>query len=233
MLALLPAMDDYCQPQVVMPRAAPSSVRTNELGIAGATVFALAAKQDLFVEGDPADFVYEVLEGTVTGYRILADGERHVTSFYFPGDLLGYCCASFYNMSVQAVGAAKVRRIPRMAMERLLEAKPDLTRRLLRMATEELSATRDHLLCIAAKSAEAKIASFLLALLRRNRDAGVDNGEIVLAMTRHDIADYLGLTVETVSRSLTKLKTAGVIALPRATRVQVRDRAALQAMANA
>ena len=195
--------------------------------------FMLPAKQDVFVEGDRAAFVYEIVEGTVAAYRILPDGELHVVSFYFAGDVLGYCCGKTYPMSVHSITPVRLRRVPTAAVERLLDDQPALARRLLRLASEELTATRDHLVCIAAKSAEAKMASFLLALSRRNASTGMNPAELMLQMTRIDIGDYLGLTVETVSRTLTKMKQAAVIALPRSNRVLLRNMAVLEAMANA
>lgn len=232
MLALMQA------PQQVMP-SSPADWRFGvgpgsgqPVGLDGSSCCQVQPRQDLFVEGDRAGYVYEVLEGTVCGYRILPDGARHVVSFYFEGDLLGYSSGIHYAMSAQAVTPVRVRRTPRATVERLLELRPELARKFLRMTAEELSATRDHLLCIAAKSAEAKIASFILALSRRNAMIGLDSDEVHLPMTRLDIGDYLGLTVETVSRTLTKFKTAGLIALPRATRVLLLDPEALAAMAN-
>lgn len=194
--------------------------------------YILPAKQDIFVEGDRAAYVYEIVEGTVAAYRILPDGERHVMSFYFAGDILGYCCGRSYAMSAHSITAVRLRRIPVAALERMIDSEPELARRLLRLAAEELTATRDHLVCIAAKSAEAKMASFLIALSRRNQATGQNPTELLLPMTRIDIGDYLGLTVETVSRTLTKMKQAGVISLPRASRVLLKNLSALETMAN-
>jgi CRP-like cAMP-binding protein len=192
----------------------------------------MAARQDIFFEGDRATHIFEIVEGTVAAYRILPDGERHVVSFYFPGDVLGYCCGRTYGMSAHTITAVKLKRVPSACVERMMDARPEFARRLLQLASDELKATRDHLLCIAAKSAEAKMASFLLALSHRNATMGDNPAEVMLQMTRIDIADYLGLTVETVSRTLTKMKTAGVISLPRSTCVLLRDDRALEAMAN-
>lgn len=199
----------------------------------GATTCSYDARGDLFLEGDRATHVVEVLDGIVCAYRLLADGQRHVASFYFPGDLIGYCCDANHSFSAQALTPVRVRRIPRASLERLLDRKPDLARRLLRLAAEELMATRDHLLCIASKSAEAKMAAFLLALSRRNETAGDDPTQITLPMTRVDIGDYLGLTIETVSRTLSKLKRVGIIALPRTTLVILRDLERLEAISQA
>lgn len=196
-----------------------------------ASVSTYLSREDLFLEGDEASSVFEVLEGVICAYRLLADGQRHVVSFFYPGDLLGYCCHASYAFSAQALSTVRVRRIPRASVERLVEAQPEFARKLLRLAADELTATRDHLLCLASKSAEAKMASFLLALSRRNRQAGDDPTRILLPMTRIDIGDYLGLTIETVSRTLSKFKRAGLISLPRTSLVQIRDLQELEVVA--
>ena len=152
-------------------------------------------------------------------------------SFYFLGDLIGYCCAGSHTFSAQALNKVRARRIPRHVVNQMVETRPGFARRLLKLAAEELSMTREHLMCLAAKSAEARMAVFLLALSRRNRDAGGDAGRIDLPMTRVDIGDYLGLTIETVSRTFSKLKRSGVIALPRTTTVMIRDAEALEDLA--
>lgn len=189
------------------------------------------ARSDLFLEGDDASHVLEVLEGVICAYRLLPDGHRHVVSFYYPGDLLGYCCLNLHAFSAQALTTVRVRRIPRHAVDRMVELKPEFARKLLKIAASELTATRNHLLCLASKSAEAKMASFILALSRRNANAGEDATRVNLPMTRVDIGDYLGLTIETVSRTLSKLKRAGIISLPRTSVVVIRQPAELNNIA--
>jgi len=190
-----------------------------------------AAREDLFLEGDEASHLLEVVDGVVCAYRLLRDGQRHVVSFYFPGDLIGYCCSGTHTFSAQALNKVRARRIPHHLINQMLENRLGFARRLLKLAAEELSMTREHLLCLAAKSAEARMAVFLLALSRRNKEAGGDAGRIDLPMTRVDIGDYLGLTIETVSRTFSKLKRSGVIALPRTTTVVICDAEALTQLA--
>lgn len=190
-----------------------------------------AAREDLFLEGDESSHVVEVVEGVICAYRLLPDGHRHVVSFYFPGDLIGYCSPSTHTFSAQALTKVRVRRIPRNVLNQLIETRPQFARRLLKLAADELTMTREHMLCLAAKSAEARMAVFLLALSRRNRETGGDPARVELPMTRVDIGDYLGLTIETVSRTFSKLKRSGIIALPRTTTVLIRDAAVLAEMA--
>ena len=135
----------------------------------------LDCREDLFLDGDEATHVCEVLEGIVCAYRILPDGERHIISFYYPGDVLGYCSADTHAFSAQALTPVSVRRVPVASLERQMTQRPELARKLLRMVAVELRATRDHhLVCLGAKLAEAKTASFLLALSSRNAAVGQD-----------------------------------------------------------
>lgn len=198
---------------------------------AQSTAAVYAPREDLFLEGDDVSHLLEVVEGVVCAYRLLPDGQRHVVSFYFPGDLIGYCCMGSHTFSAQALNKVRARRIPRHLMNQMVETRPSFARRLLRLAADELCMTREHLLCLAAKSAEARMAVFLLALSRRNKETGGDAERIDLPMTRVDIGDYLGLTIETVSRTFSKLKRSGVIALPRTTTVMIRDTEALAQLA--
>jgi CRP/FNR family transcriptional regulator len=198
-----------------------------------AQIRAIPAREDVFLDGDEATHVFEILSGIICAYRLLPDGQRHVICFYYPGDMIGYCTDDVHSFSAQALTPVRVRSIPRTAFEREMQQRPELAQSLLRIATRELSATRDHLLCMAAKSAEARMASFLLALSRRNAMSGENPLEVRLPMTRLDIADYLGLTIETVSRIITKFKRRGLIELPRATQVVIRNLHGLSALVDA
>lgn len=213
----------------IMPGTAESTMVSQGLQVV-ASIY--APREDLFLEGDDASHLLELTEGVVCAYRLLPDGQRHVVSFYFPGDLIGYCCSGNHTFSAQALNTVRARRIPRILVNKLVESQPGFARRLLKLAADELVMTREHLLCVAAKSAEARMAVFLLALSGRNKDAGSDAMRIQLPMTRVDIGDYLGLTIETVSRTFSKLKRSGIIALPRTTTVLIRDLNGLAQLAN-
>ncbi|MGD9785377.1 MAG: helix-turn-helix domain-containing protein [Hyphomicrobiaceae bacterium] len=233
MLALTATLDLPNQVPSVLPmpaqaRRVPSAEPATH---ASAMPAFYAPREDLFLEGDEATHMLEVVSGVICAYRLLPDGHRHVVSFYFAGDLIGYNPGRTHTFSAQALNRVSVRRIPRGAVSQMIETRPGFARRLLDLATGELAMTRDHLLCLAAKSAEARLAALLLALSRRNADAGEDPRQIHLAMTRLDIGDYLGLTIETVSRTLSKLKRNGIIMLPRTTCVVIRDEEALREIA--
>jgi len=244
MLALIATTDDSVNPTAgYAPRPStprPSTPRPltprNDAAarhFASAPVQVIAARADLFLEGDEATHAFEVLDGIVCACRLLPDGARHIIAFYYPGDVLGYCCMDTHPYSAQALTAVRVRRIPLSLLERTMQQRPEVAHKFLRLATLELSATRDHLVCLAVKSAAAKTASFLLALSRRNASVGQDSLQIRLPMTRLDIADYLGLTFETVSRMLSKFKRKGLIDLPRATHVVIKDVMGLTALVDA
>ena len=230
MLALMASSENIGHDSSSFPRRHESSAPSSFGPLGFSPTQTLDPREDLFLDGDDASHLYEVIEGIVCAYRILPDGGRHIVSFYYPGDVLGYCSTQAYAFSAQALTSVSVRRIALVSLERQMRQRPELAQKLLRMAAVELTATRDHLVCLAAKSAEAKTASFLLALSRRNAAVGENPAEIRLPMTRLDIADYLGLTLETVSRMLSKFKRQGLIDLPRATLVSIRDARTLAAL---
>lgn len=174
----------------------------------------VGAHSNIFSEGDDAEFVYEILDGVVACYRLLSDGRRQVISFCFPGDLIGLVQDDQHRYSTETLSPARIRRIPRSILMRAACERPDLGRKLLQFATTELAAMQEHFVMLGRKSALEKVASFLLALARRHGGETALSATFDLPMTRADIADYLGLTLETVSRSLTKLRMAGVIGLP-------------------
>jgi CRP/FNR family transcriptional regulator, anaerobic regulatory protein len=193
----------------------------------------LANREDLFLEGDEASHVYEVMSGIVCLYRIVPDGSRHILAFRFPGDIVGLCSPAAYGYNAQALGDARLRRISRAGLDRMIDERADFARKLLRMAAAELNAMRDHLSCLASKSAEGKVADFLLILAERSHAREETAVVVNLPMTRTDIGDYLGLTIETVSRTISRMRRAGIIDLPRTSQVIVRSRDRLAELAGA
>ncbi len=193
----------------------------------------LQSGEALFCEGDDADFVYEIVTGTVCSYALLPDGRRQVTGFAFEGDIVGLGDPEFYQTSCDAVGSAKVRSIPRSKMMKFAEERPEFSTKLLNCATTQLARMQDHFVVLGRKSAMEKLASFVLTLAKRFGAPEANEITFSLPMTRADIADYLGLTIETVSRSFTKLRATGVIDLPQSNRVHVTDMFELEGMADA
>ena len=185
----------------------------------------------LFWEGDRAENLFQVVRGCLRLYRMMSDGRRAVTGFMFPGEVLGVSFKERYLFTAEAVTQAKLRRLPRSQLDASLASMPRLSRELLATACDEFSAAQDQMLLLARKTALERIANFLVIIAKRT--GGLDDGrhEIELAMTRLDIADFLGLTIETVCRILTKLKTEGLIALPAPHRVALLEPEQLRRLA--
>ena len=184
----------------------------------------------LFGEGDRDGRYYEIIEGAVYSYRILHDGRRQILSFKYPGDVVVIGHEIEFKCNCEALSEAKVRSIPAAALQRSIETRPEISRKLLEVATIELTSMHDHFVPIGRKSATEKIASFLLVLARR---VAVNDHEVTsqLPMTRTDIADFLGTTIETVSRKFTALRKMGVIDLPQTNTVHVLDMVRLEDLA--
>lgn len=186
---------------------------------------------DIFREGEPAGALYNLTAGTVKLYNMLPDGRQQVAGALFPGDFLGLAMNDAYAHTAEAMDDAALCRFPRGRFEGLLERIPRLEYRLLAMVSNELAQVQDQMLLLGRKNATDKIANFLLQLSRRQAARREPANPVRMPMGRTDIADYLGLTTETVSRTLTSLKTGGPIRLLHGNSVELRDRAALEARA--
>jgi CRP/FNR family transcriptional regulator, nitrogen fixation regulation protein len=178
---------------------------------------------EIFGENEPADYVYKVMSGAVRTYKILNDGRRQVGAFYLPGDIFGLELGDEHTFSAEAVAECKVLVIKRSSLMALAARDSETANQLWTMTSRELQRVQDHVLLL-IKSAQERVASFLLEMAGRSADAD----EIQLPMSRQDIADYLGLTIETVSRTLTALESEAAIALPSARRIVLRNRRALR-----
>jgi CRP/FNR family transcriptional regulator len=161
-------------------------------------------------------------------YKALPDGRRQITGFLSAGHLLGLSLNDLHLYTAEAITPVNLRRYPRAWFDRLVDEVPGLARRLLAATSDELRAAQDQMLLLGRKTAEERIASFLLMLADREHGANA----VQVAMSRSDIADYLGLTMETVSRMLAKMKHEGIIALPSTARVELRDRKRLEELAS-
>ena len=187
--------------------------------VAGGTTFA--------DEGEAALNVFSVTSGTVRLFKLLPDGRRQIVGFLLPGDLFGFTPGESYTASAEAVDEVTLCRVPRRQLERALVEFPGMERQLLDLVARELAAAQDQMLLLGRKTAHERVASFLLGLDRRTGE----KGWIDLPMTRTDIADYLGLTTETVSRVFTVLKGSGCIALA-GSKVRIADPEALAELAD-
>jgi CRP/FNR family transcriptional regulator, anaerobic regulatory protein len=199
----------------------------------GAAVRIVPAREHLYCEGDAATHVYQVEAGHVVIYRTMSDGRRQVVDFAYPGDVIGLGALDEHGTNAQANIKTIVRCLPISALRELAASNPKVGMRLYEAVSQELMASRELLFTVSQRTATERLASFLLALSRRNERRGGDPSEIVLPMTRSDIADFLGLTIETVSRTFSRFRAEGVIDLEQCILVTIRDMKHLEAMAGA
>ena len=167
--------------------------------------------QQIFGEGEAADHIYRVVSGVVRLFRVLADGRRQIEEFYLPGDVFGVELGARRSASAEAVGETVLV----VARRSIAAGDPAQAERLWDHALRELARSRDHVLTLGQRSAAERLATFFLELAERLGSGA----EVDLPMTRQDMADYLGLTIETVSRTLTHLQSRGVVRLDGSRRV--------------
>jgi CRP/FNR family transcriptional regulator len=193
----------------------------------------LRPEQSVFHEGDPAKRVFMVTHGALKLYTLLADGRRQITGFMFPGDFLGVSVDEEYAFTVEALEDTELWWFSREAFDRFICEHPKVERELYRLAAHELAEAQRQMVLLGRKAAAERLASFFLSLLERaERASGVLEQAFDLPMSRIDIADYLGLTKETVSRMLAHLRSRGLIRLQAQDRVEVLDRDGLRATAD-
>ncbi|MGF1455516.1 MAG: Crp/Fnr family transcriptional regulator [Alphaproteobacteria bacterium] len=179
------------------------------------------APQTIIYEDDSAEHAYNLCSGVVRVTKMLPDGRRQITGFLFPGDFMGLTHKDAYGYSVEAVTDVDLCRFPRDRLMSLFEESPEMERKLLAMATDELSSAQEQILLLGRKTARERLASFILKLSRMANGRGEQGDPVALPMSRADIADFLGLTIETVSRTLTKLGKEGLIHLENAHSVRI------------
>ena len=170
-------------------------------------------KTMLFDQGAVAGSVFNVTEGVVRLYKSLPDGRRQIVGFALPGDFLGLALLDRYGVAAEAVTDVKVCRFARTAFVGFLDGKPHLLKRLHEFAGHELSLAQDQMLLLGRRSAEEKVAAFLLNLQKRYGRLSAVSVTVPLWMNRQDIADYLGLTIETVSRTLTRFAREKILVI--------------------
>jgi CRP/FNR family transcriptional regulator len=186
-------------------------------------------------EGDVAEHFFNVTAGCAKLFKLLPDGRRQITGFAGVGTFLGLAVSATYAFSAEALEPMRVCRFSRAKLRTLLDDFPAMEQRLLEVASNELVAAQAQMLLLGRKTARERLASFLIARAALPSTCLAHppalSEVITLPMTRADIADYLGLTIETVSRSLTRFKAEGLIDIPAAGEIALRDRAALAKMA--
>ena len=212
------------------PKSLPPSLSAFYLLEEIGTVIMVRREQEIYAQDDAAEYYYQVVSGSVRTVRLMADGRRQVSEFLLPGELFGFDALDRYEFSAEALEDGLVRRFPRRRVEALAGRHVGLSQQLRELVNAKLRQAHERILVLGRMTASERIALFLLRLADR-APAGAA-GRIDLAMSRRDIADYLGLTIETVSRTLTMLKADGTIKMFKKCRIEVRDRAALESMAS-
>src|SRR5262249_27423681 len=194
-----------------------------EQNLARSSLCGVETKEFIFAEGDPITHVYLVETGAVALYKVLADGRRQIVGFAYPGDFIGLGAHGEHLMNAQVKNPTRLRCPPVPLLRKGARRDPLVGLQLYEALAGEWAPTRDLMLTIGRRSAMERVAVFLLAFSRRNQSNGQDRSSFELPMTRADIADFLGLTIETVSRTFTKLKMLGLIDLPRSDRIKLVD----------
>lgn len=209
----------------------PDDAARAELAQAARTV-SFAERTRLVSEGDPADAFFSLTEGCAKVSKILPNGRQQIVGFLLSGDFVGLAIDRVYTYSVEAVTKVRACRFPRASLFALLAHHRGMERRLREVANHELAIAQEQMLALGRKTAIERVAGFLLQLSERAQRIGLEADPIDLPMNRAEIADYLGLTIETVSRTLSRLRRSGCIALESgATRIALTDRSALQSLA--
>jgi CRP/FNR family nitrogen fixation transcriptional regulator len=205
------------------PRGLPD--QADGLPLSGVVSHFVSDRQ-IYAEGDEARAFYKVVTGMVRTCRFLGDGHRQIDSFYVVGDLFGIEAGTEHNLTAEAVSACSVIAYRRRGLETLVAGDERIGRWFFSHAMTSLARVREHALLLGHSTAAQRMSTFLLEAEAR---AGGD-GRLELAMSRQDIADYLGLTIETVSRTFSRMERDGVIGLPTSRRIIIKDRRTLKVM---
>ena len=184
--------------------------------------------EEIYGEGEEAEFVYMVVKGAVRTYKLLSDGRRQIGAFHLEGDLFGFESGTTHRLSAEAISEAVMLVYKRRTIEAVAARNLEVARKLWKLAARSLDHAEQHMLLLGRKTATERVASFLLEMQERMRGAA----SITLPMTRRDIGDYLGLALETVSRALSQLKDEGTVELPDARHIRVQRRSKLQNLAD-
>jgi CRP/FNR family transcriptional regulator, nitrogen fixation regulation protein len=197
-------------------------------GYAGlvATEFFYRKDEEIYGEDEPAEYVYQVIRGAVRTYKLLSDGRRQIGAFHLLGDVFGLDPGSSHRLTAEAITDTTVRLVKRRSLEAAAGSNVQVAHNLWTMTASDLRRAEDHMLLLGRKTAIERVATFLLEMDRRLTKAGM----MALPMCRRDIGDYLGLTLETVSRTLSQLNDEGILVFSGARQIVLRNRQRLADM---
>ena len=209
----------------IAPFADQFSVMTTCIGVI-ATEFSYGKEEEIYGEDEPSEYVYQVIRGAVRTYKLLSDGRRQIGSFHLPGDVFGLDPGSTHRLTAEAITDTTVRLVKRRNVEAAAGSNVQVAHNLWTMTASDLRHAEDHMLLLGRKTAMERVATFLLEMDRRLAKAGM----MALPMCRRDIGDYLGLTLETVSRALSQLNEQGILVFSGARQILLRNRQRLADM---
>ena len=210
-------------PSALVRDAQPDALSPGNLGV----TFSLSRNKTLFEEGDKADYSYRVISGAVRLCKLLSDGRRQISDFCLPGDTFGFIAEENYTLTAEAVEDTVLVRYSRQTMGEACKSVPGTSERVLAELLRELSTAKSHLVMLGRQTARERIASFLLMVLDRQPADKYCDDRVYLPMGRQDIADYLGLTIETVSRAISELRRSGIVRALSTREILIRDVEAL------
>ena len=211
--------------QIFNPAAAPLGETLVSWGGPGVRMH-FAAGEEIYAQEEEADLVYQVIDGAVRTTRLLSDGRRQIGDFYYRGDLFGVETGPGHRFSAEALNDCEILVVKRAAIRQHGDDGIRFERQLWAATNRELERTQEHLMLLGRKTAAEKVAGFLQDV------SGRFQGDLVsLPMGRQDMADYLGLTIETVSRMLTQIQADGLVEFSGCRRFRIKNRAGLARLA--
>jgi len=188
--------------------------------------------ENIFIQNDPSQYLYNITEGNVKIYQLLDDGRIQIIGFLYPGDFFGTYRNNKYNYCAQSIGELKVCVFEQKILDRYLDENPVLSKELLNKTSFELTLAQDRITVLGKLKAVERISKFLLNISEQRERIGWQNNPISLPMTRQDIADYLGLTIETVSREFSNLKSSNIIKIISSKQIYLADLESLKKFTN-
>jgi CRP/FNR family nitrogen fixation transcriptional regulator len=191
-----------------------------------ASEFSYKKDEEIYGEGEPSEYLYQIIRGAVRTYKLLSDGRRQIGAFHLPDDVFGLDPGPEHRLTAEAIADTTVRLVPRRSLEKAAASNVRVARNLWTMTASDLRHAEDHMLLLGRKTAMERVATFLLEMDRRLARAGM----MALPMCRRDIGDYLGLTLETVSRALSQLNDEGILMFSSARQIALCNRQRLSAM---